>query len=79
MTYQHKTRFVVLTNTIAEGWVNCWSEDDEPLTFATFEEAQEEVGDHLDSLAEMVTESGREFDREAEISNLWIVGPEKPE
>lgn len=34
------TRFEVQTNTLCQGWVNCWSIDDKPETFPTVEAAQ---------------------------------------
>ena len=37
-------KFIVLTNTIFNGWVNCWTDGDEkPLSFPSREEAQREI------------------------------------
>ena len=42
------TKFEVQTKTVADGWVNTWHENDEPMLFDTFGEALEELDDHLD-------------------------------
>ncbi len=70
-------RYTVLTYTLIDGWVNCWSEDGEPLTFATIEEAEAEIEEYLDALAEVAENSGREYDREEERSTVKIEGPEQ--
>ena len=42
------TRYAILTDTFCTGWVNCSTDDDGyPLTFATLQEAKEELEDHL--------------------------------
>ena len=42
------TRYAILTDTFCTGWVNCSTgEDGYPLTFATLQEAKEELEDHL--------------------------------
>tara|TARA_R110000772_G_scaffold86132_2_gene180524 strand:- start:942 stop:1322 length:381 start_codon:yes stop_codon:yes gene_type:complete len=38
-------RFEVLTNTFCTGWVNLWTEGDEPHLFSTEAEAQAEIDD----------------------------------
>jgi hypothetical protein len=48
MTYQ------VQTYTLCDGWINTWSEDDQPMTFDTLEEAQIALQDHLEDLAHAV-------------------------
>ena len=39
--------FIVETYTFCEGWVNCWTVDDKPSTFATREAAQAEIDEVL--------------------------------
>ena len=42
------TRYAILTDTFCTGWVNCSTgEDGYPLTFATLQEAKEELEDHF--------------------------------
>jgi hypothetical protein len=48
MTYQ------VQTYTLCDGWINTWSEDDELMTFDTFEQAQKELQDFLSEMAHAV-------------------------
>jgi hypothetical protein len=48
MTYE------VQTYTICNGWINTWSEDDQPLTFDTLENAQKALQDYFDELADAV-------------------------
>lgn len=43
------TRFAVLTNTLAEGYVNCWLDnDDNPLTFSTRAQAERELKEYYE-------------------------------
>lgn len=35
--------YAVLTYTVCDGWVNCWTVDDAPQTFATRDEAEAEI------------------------------------
>ena len=45
-------KFEVLTDTFCDGWVNCWSDDDEdPCLFDTLEEAEAELRDMFDTIA----------------------------
>jgi hypothetical protein len=48
MTYE------VQTYTLCDGWINTWTEDDQPMTFDTLEDAQKELQEHLDDLAHAV-------------------------
>jgi len=42
-------RYAVLTDTFVTGWVNCWTDDDGyPLTFATLQEAEQALDEHLE-------------------------------
>ena len=52
--------WVVLTNTLIDGFVNCWSEgdDEKPSTYATKREAQKALVEHLDDMLD----GGMEFD-----------------
>ncbi len=56
------TRYEVLTYTICDGWINCWSEDDKPQTFATRKEAMTELEEHIQDMLDMQKEDGREAD-----------------
>lgn len=38
-----RKRFEVLHDTLCGGWVNTWTVNDKPMTFATREEAQAEI------------------------------------
>ena len=41
-------RYAILTDTFIAGWANCSTDDDGyPLTFATLQEAESELKDHL--------------------------------
>ena len=42
--------YEVQTSTIIDGWVNTWTEDDEPLTFPSAEEAQAAIDEFFDVL-----------------------------
>jgi hypothetical protein len=45
-------KFEVLTDTFCDGWVNCWSDDDEdPCLFDTLEEAEAELRDMFNTIA----------------------------
>ena len=39
--------FEVQHYTLCDGWLNCWLVDDKPETFATEEEAQTAIDDHV--------------------------------
>ena len=39
--------FEVQTETLCDGWVNCWAIDDKPQTFATLQEAMDAIKDHI--------------------------------
>jgi hypothetical protein len=43
--------FEVQTYTICDGWVNCWTVDDEPQYYDTREEAEAEIAEFLDDIA----------------------------
>lgn len=45
-------KFEVQTYTICDGWVNCWSEDGEPVVFDTHAAALEELYEHFRDLEE---------------------------
>lgn len=52
-------RFEVQTNTICNGWVNCWTETDEdgndtPLRFTSRESAQQELDDFFADIKQAV-------------------------
>lgn len=43
--------FEVQTYTLCDGWVNTWSDDNEdPITFATLEQAQGALRDYLEDI-----------------------------
>lgn len=42
--------YEVQTETFCDGWVNCWTEDEEPLTFPSAEKAQEAIDEFFDDL-----------------------------
>ena len=43
-------KFEVQTNSICDGWVNCWHDDEEYLYFDTKEEAQAEIDDFIETM-----------------------------
>ena len=45
-------RYEVQTFTLCDGWVNCWTIDDEPMTFKTISAAELELKIHLDDIRE---------------------------
>ena len=43
-----QSKFEVETWTLCDGWINCWSDDNEvPLVFSSYDEAKKELGDFL--------------------------------
>jgi len=48
------THYIVETYTILDGWINCWSVDDETETFPSYLDAAEALQDHLDDISEAV-------------------------
>lgn len=60
-------RYEVQTYTVCDGWVNCWSDDeDKPTTFATELEAETAITEHLADVAEAVLcgEMAEEYSRD---------------
>ena len=54
-------RYEVQTFTMIDGWVNCWTEDEQPLTFATEQEAQQAIEDHIADCEEFDIECDDEY------------------
>jgi hypothetical protein len=47
--------YEVQTYTLCDGWVNCWTDDNEaPVTYPTREEAEAAVTEHLEDVAAAV-------------------------
>ncbi len=46
-----KPKWIVLENTVADGWTNTWSDDGEPQTFDSYAEALAELGDLFQEVA----------------------------
>lgn len=44
--------YQVLTKTLCDGFINCWTIDGKPWTFDTIEEAQAEIDDLLQDLSD---------------------------
>jgi hypothetical protein len=44
--------FVVETFMLVNGWENCWHVDGKPETFATREDAEAEIKDHMETCEE---------------------------
>ena len=42
-------RYKVLTDTLCDGWSDCWHEDGRPARYETKAEAEAEILDHLSS------------------------------
>jgi len=49
MTATNK-KYEVQTNTVCNGWINCWHDNDEYLYFDTKEEAQAEIDDFIETM-----------------------------
>lgn len=51
-----KDQIFVVETAFANGWENCWSDEDgKPMTFKTIPEAQEEINDTTDSILEAIS------------------------
>jgi hypothetical protein len=49
------TKYEVLTDTLCQGWVNCWTiVEDKPMTFDTIQSAQEEIDTHIKDIEESI-------------------------
>jgi hypothetical protein len=42
--------YEVQTLTVVDGWDNCWTEDEKPMTFPSAEEAQAAIDEFFDDL-----------------------------
>jgi len=52
---EEKYAYEVQTYTLADGWMNCWQDDDgNPVLFPTLAEAQEELADYRQDCEEAV-------------------------
>jgi len=63
----------VRTDTICQGWINCWHLDDELETFKSIEDAQAAIDEYMTDLKASFEEGGRdEFDEDHEREQLRI-------
>jgi len=46
--------FIVETYTLSDGWINTWTEDDQPLIFKTHADAWDALQEHLEDYREAV-------------------------
>lgn len=47
--------YEVQTHTLCDGWVNCWTDENEkPIRYGTKEKAQSELEDHIADMREAV-------------------------
>lgn len=79
------TKYAVLTETLCDGWINCWSTTENgtttPILFNTESEAQAEIDDYIQSMKESheeavqngIFEANEEFHEEGERAQLQIV------
>jgi hypothetical protein len=67
MTYE------VQHNTLCDGWINCWTQDDKPMTFATEAEAQAEIDDFLSDIEAEIASGDRAHDEGYDPSEFRIV------
>ncbi|QDE27977.1 hypothetical protein [Paremcibacter congregatus] len=66
-------RYDIRTDTLCEGWINCWHEGDELETFTTITEAQAAIDDYMADLRTNFEEGNREeFDEDHERVQLRI-------
>ena len=54
--------YEVQTQTICQGWINCWTDNENPTTFATREQAQSELDAFLSTVLEAVVNGYMEDD-----------------
>lgn len=65
--------YEVRTDTLCEGWINCWNIDDEPETFKTVQEAQFAIDEYMSDLRTSFEDGNREdFDEDSEREQLRI-------
>ena len=67
------TKYAVMTDTLFQGWVNCWQEDDKPLTFETIEEAQAEINEYIADVVEAINDGDMEGDIDCVGEDLRIM------
>jgi hypothetical protein len=71
-------KYAVLTETLCDGWVNCWTTgeadgSEAPSLFDTEAEAQAEIDDCIEGMREAHAEAGEDFDEEGERAQMVIV------
>ncbi len=57
MTYE------IQTYTLCQGWINCWTIDEQPQTFATRAEAQAELDTFFDGITSGERAANQGYDR----------------
>ena len=55
-------KYHVLTYTFCEGWINCWTVNDQPQTFDTLAEAQAELDEFFADIEAEITAGERNVD-----------------
>lgn len=66
-------RYEVQTYTLCDGWINCWSVDETPHTFATRQEAEKELREHLADIKQEILDCERELDEGYDEGEFQIV------
>ena len=54
-------RYQVEHYTFCDGWVNCWSRDDQPSTFPTLQEARNELAQYYKDIREAIRDGDMEM------------------
>jgi len=63
----------VRTDTLCQGWINCWHEGDELETFKSIEDAQAAIDEYMIDLRASFEDGGRDnFDEDHEREQLRI-------
>ena len=66
-------KYEVLTYTLCDGYINCWSVDGEPQTFDSIEAAQAEIDELFDDIEAEIAAGERGADEGYDRSDFEIV------
>ena len=66
-------RYEIVHETLCDGWINCWSVDGGPETFATIAEAEAELAAFLGEIDDEIRRGDRDADQGYSESEFAIV------
>jgi len=72
-------RYEVQHFTLCDGWINCWTVDDHPQTFASRSEAQAELNELFDDITQQIKDGDRAPDEGYDRDEFRIVPLPAPE